>query len=125
MFVIQILSRLPFWILYLISDFLFFVSYYVVRYRRKMVWKNLKNSFPEKKTDELRAVEKAFYKNLCDYAVETLKLITLSKEELAKRMVYVHSPEIHSYKEKNQSILVLAAHQFNWEWLVAASDFGL
>lgn len=90
-----------------------------------MVWKNLRNSFPEKSDADLKSIEKKFYKNLCDYAVETLKLVTIRKEELAKRMVYEPSPEIDSYKDKNQSVLVLAAHQFNWEWLVAASDFSL
>jgi KDO2-lipid IV(A) lauroyltransferase len=118
MFFIRLISRLPFPILYGISDFLFFVSYYLVGYRRKMVWKNLKNSFPEKTEHELRKIEREFYRNLCDYAVETLKLITIRKEELAKRMAFKNPEVVVQHLAKGQSVLILAAHQFNWEWLL-------
>jgi KDO2-lipid IV(A) lauroyltransferase len=118
MFFIRLISRLPFPILYGISDFLFVVSYYLVGYRRKMVWKNLKNSFPEKTEQELRKIEREFYRNLCDYAVETLKLITIRKEELAKRMAFKNPEVVVRHLAKGQSVLILAAHQFNWEWLL-------
>jgi KDO2-lipid IV(A) lauroyltransferase len=118
MFFIRLISRLPFPILYGISDFLFVVSYYLVGYRRKMVWKNLKNSFPEKTEQELRKIAREFYRNLCDYAVETLKLITIRKEELAKRMAFKNPEVVVRHLAKGQSVLILAAHQFNWEWLL-------
>jgi KDO2-lipid IV(A) lauroyltransferase len=125
MFLIRILSRLPLSVLYIFSDFLFFISYYLVRYRRKLVRKNLSASFPEKPVNEINAIEKQFFKNLCDYAIETLKLLTISKEELGKRMVFT-VPEIpDSYKAQNQSVLILASHHFNWEWLVTSACFNL
>ena len=67
MVILRLLSRLPFGVLYLISDFLFVVSFYVIRYRRKIVEKNLRNAFPEKTSEELASIEKQFYRNLCDY----------------------------------------------------------
>src|SRR5690348_2395385 len=109
MVVIRLFSRLPFWILYRISDFLFFVSYYLVRYRRKMVSKNLKRSFPEKPDSERRKIAREYYRNLCDYAVEMIKLLTISKEELSNRMVYSDVSVAEKYKQKNQSIIVLAS----------------
>jgi Kdo2-lipid IVA lauroyltransferase/acyltransferase len=122
MFFIRLLSKLPLSTLYVLSDFLFVISFYVVRYRRKLVRKNLQKSFPEKSNDALRAIEKDFYKNLCDYSVETLKLLTISKEELSRRMVFRGNEILDEYKKKNQSILFLASHQFNWEWsMVSAS----
>ena len=125
MFFVKLLSRLPFRVLYAVSDFLFFISYHVVKYRRKLVWKNLKNSFPDKSDEELKEIEKNFYKNLSDYAVEMLKLITIGKEELKKRVVF-NNPEISSrYITEGQSLLNLASHQFNWEWLLAAGSFIL
>ncbi len=124
MFILRILSRLPFSVLYAFSDFLFVVSYYLVGYRRKMVQKNLRNSFPEKSEAERRLIEKEFYKNLCDYAVETLKLLTLSKEELCKRMVFKNPEVPEGFKQKNQSILFLASHQFNWEWLLVSASIN-
>jgi KDO2-lipid IV(A) lauroyltransferase len=71
---------------------------------------------------ELKRIEKEFYKNLCDYAVEMLKLVTMSKEELSRRMVFKNSAVPEKYKAANQSILFLASHQFNWEWMLVAAS---
>ena len=121
----RLISRLPFWVLYAISDFLFIISFHVVGYRKKIVWKNLRNSFPEKPEPELRRIEKEFYQNLCDYAVEMLKLLTMSKAELDRRVVF-KNPEISTkYILQGQSLLNLASHQFNWEWLLTAGSFKL
>jgi Kdo2-lipid IVA lauroyltransferase/acyltransferase len=122
MFILRLFSRLPFWVLYLISDFFFVMTYYVVRYRRKLVFRNLKNSFPEKSTDELRKIEKQFYRNLCDYGVETLKLLTIKKEELRRRMRFEKPEVLQSFADNNQSILFLASHQFNWEWMLVSAS---
>lgn len=125
MFFIRLLSRLPFPVLYAFSDFLFFVSYRLVRYRRAMVWKNLKNAFPEKTDVELRGIEKEFFKNLCDYGVEMLKLCTISQEELGRRMVFKNPEVSNRYIHQGQSLLNLASHNFNWEWLLVAGSFTL
>lgn len=125
MFAIRLLSRLPFVVLYALSDFLFIVSFYLVKYRRKMVWENLRNSFPAKSESELRKIERTFYKNLCDYAVEMIKLLTISKEELGRRVVFINPEVSIGYIQRGQSLLNLASHQFNWEWLLAAGSFVL
>jgi KDO2-lipid IV(A) lauroyltransferase len=125
MFAIKLLSRLPFSILYALSDFLFFVSYRVVKYRRKLVWKNLKNSFPSTSDSALRKIEKEFYKNLCDYAVELIKLLTIRKEELALRVKFVNTEVLVDILKRGQSVLCLASHQFNWEWLLTAGSIVL
>ena len=120
MFFFKFLSWLPFPILYAFSDFLFVVSYYVIGYRINVVRKNLRSSFPEKSPGELKKIEKQFYKDLCDYGVETLKLLTISKEELMKRLVY-KNPEIAlPFADRGQSIILLTSHQFNWEWLLTS-----
>jgi KDO2-lipid IV(A) lauroyltransferase len=123
MFLIRLISRLPFPILYLISDFIFFVSYRLIGYRRKMVWKNLTNAFPEKTESQRRQIEKDFYKNLCDYAVETLKLLTISREDIAKRMVFTNPDTITQHFNQGISVIHLTSHQFNWEWLLAHGSF--
>lgn len=125
MFIITLLSRLPFWALYLISDFLFVISYYVVGYRKKIVRKNLRNSFPDKSIKELKRIERQFYRDLCDYGVETVKLLTISKEELMKRMVYKNPEITKPFADKGQSIILLTSHQFNWEWLLVSGCFYL
>jgi len=125
MFFLRLLSRLPFPVLYLFSDFLFFVSYRLVKYRRKIVLKNMRNSFPDRDDKEIRIFEKDFYRNLCDYAVETLKLLTIEKDELRERMIYLNPELIEPFREKKQSVIYVTSHQFNWEWLVAAGNFSL
>jgi len=125
MFAIKLLSRLPLSVLYALSDFLFFISFHVVKYRRKLVWKNLKNSFPSKSETELKKIEKDFYKNLCDYAVEMLKLFTIKQDELNKRVTFINPEVSIKYTQAGQSLLNLASHQFNWEWLLAAGSFIL
>jgi Kdo2-lipid IVA lauroyltransferase/acyltransferase len=125
MFLFKILSRAPFWILFGISDFLFFVGFHVLRYRRQVVWNNLSNSFPDKLDSELRIIEKQFYRNLCDYTVETLKLLTISKEDLMRRMHYTNPEALKGHAEKGQSVILFASHQFNWEWLLASGSLSL
>jgi KDO2-lipid IV(A) lauroyltransferase len=122
MFLIRLLSRLPLPVLYLISDFLFLMSFHVVRYRRRLVERNLRKAFPEKDVEGLKQIERSFYRNLCDYAVEMLKLVTISKEELSRRMVFKDPAFIEQFRASNQSILFLASHQFNWEWLLVSAS---
>jgi Kdo2-lipid IVA lauroyltransferase/acyltransferase len=124
MFFIRLISKLPLSVLYGFSDFLFFISFYLVRYRRRLVAKNLTQSFPEKTAEELLVIEKKFYRNLCDYAVEMLKLLTISKEELSQRMVFKDIAVTETFKQQGQSILFLASHQFNWEWLLASASIS-
>lgn len=120
MFFLKLLSRLPFSVLYAFSDFLNVVSYYVIGYRINVVRKNLRSSFPEKSQSELKKIEKQFYKDLCDYGVETLKLLTISKEELMKRLVYKNPEIAQPFADSGQSIILLTSHQFNWEWLLTS-----
>lgn len=125
MFFLRLISRLPLAILYRVSDFLFLLSYYIIRYRRSLVKKNLRNSFPEKSKAERARIEREYYHNLCDYAVETLKLLTIKREDLEKRVVFTNTEVVEKYKSQNQSVLMLASHQFNWEWLLAAGNINL
>lgn len=122
MFFLRLLSRLPFATLYAFSDFVYFVSYYLVRYRRNLVRQNLIDSFPEKSKQEIVAIEKSFYQNLCDYGVETLKLFTIGKDELTKRMHFNHGNFLEQFTSRNQSIIFLSSHQFNWEWMLVSAS---
>jgi KDO2-lipid IV(A) lauroyltransferase len=122
MFYLRVISRLPLGILYVFSDILFLLGYYVFPYRKNLVRRNLRNSFPKKTKTARRKIERLFYKNLCDYAVETLKLLTISRKELRKRVIFTNPEIITAYREKNIPVIALASHQFNWEWLLAAGN---
>ena len=121
MFLLKLLSRLPLALLYRFSDLMFFLSYSVFRYRRTLVHKNMTRSFPERTEAEIREVEREFYRNLCDYAVESLKALTISKHELKKRFVFINGDMIREQLSRGQSVIFLTSHQFNWEWLLLAA----
>lgn len=121
MLLLKLLSRLPLRVLYLISDFIFVIGFYILRYRRTIIQTNLKKSFPGKSMDELRLLEKAFFRNLCDYPIETLKLLTMSNDEVLRRMNYRNPEVIESLAKQGQSMIYLTSHQFNWEWLLAGA----
>ncbi len=125
MFLIRALSLIPLKVLYLFSDAIFFVTFYVIRYRRRVVWANLVNSFPTKTREELREIEAKFYRNLSDYGMETLRLLSMDRTELVDRMRFVNPDTIRTFTDQNQSVIILAAHQFNWEWLLAAGCLEL
>jgi KDO2-lipid IV(A) lauroyltransferase len=125
MFFLRLISRLPLRLLYVFSDFLFVLAYHIVRYRRKLVRSNLLNSFPLKSIDEIRKIERKFFSNLCDFSVESLKLLTISEAELKKRTVFLNASEMQQHKDKGVSVLLLASHMFNWEWLLTAGCLNL
>ena len=112
-------SLLPLRIHYIISDFLFLLLYKVIGYRRKVVWKNLSASFPEKSEAELREIERGFYHFLCDYFVETVKMMTISKKEIKKRMVFKGIEDLDEVIESGQSIALYLGHYCNWEWVTS------
>jgi Kdo2-lipid IVA lauroyltransferase/acyltransferase len=122
---LRLFSRLPFSVLFLISDFTFLIVFHVLRYRRRITHANLVACFPSKSKAEILEIEKRFYRNLCDFPAETLKLLTMTKEELLMRIVFLNAAEMQQYKDKGDSILMLASHTFNWEWLLAAGTLNL
>lgn len=117
--IIILFSKLPLRVLYWLSDFIFVILYFVVGYRKKVVFQNLKNSFPEKSDSELKIIRKKFYHNFCDYLVETLKSFTISSHELRVRVQYLNQDIFHEAKAENKNVILLAGHIFNWEWFNA------
>jgi len=117
MFFFRLLSYFPLPVLYLLGDFLYFLAFYVIKYRRAVVWQNLKNSFPEKTDKELKTIEKNFYKHLGEVFVETLKILNISQKELEKRFVVKNVDILNQRLSEGKTVLILTAHLFNWEWL--------
>jgi KDO2-lipid IV(A) lauroyltransferase len=112
---LYLVSLLPFWVLYLISDFLFLVIFYLVGYRRKVVQENLQNAFPEKAIEERRAIEREYFRYLCDLIVETVKMFTISKKELYRRMTGANSNVVLDALARGKSVIGAVGHYGNWE----------
>mgnify|MGYP004505475819 FL=1 len=114
---IYLLSLLPFGILYVLSDLAYIIMYYVVGYRRDVVRKNLTTSFPEKTESEIKGIERKFYHWLCDYFVETIKLLSISDKQLRRRLKVVGAEQIEGHFKAGQDCAALLGHYCNWEWL--------
>jgi KDO2-lipid IV(A) lauroyltransferase len=115
--ILWLLSILPFPVLYAISDFLYYVVFYIIRYRKKVVLENLALVFPEKTKKERLTIAKRFYSHFCDMAVESIKSLTISEKELKKRFVFTNIEEIQRLENNHKSIMLLAAHYASWEWV--------
>jgi KDO2-lipid IV(A) lauroyltransferase len=111
---LYILSLLPWFVMYRISDFLTFLVYNVFSYRKSVVMANLAIAFPEKTMEERRKIAKDFYRLLMDTIVETIKLISLSKEGVMKKFTGDASV-INEVMDRGRNLTVLAMHNFNWE----------
>ena len=119
LFIIRQISRLPFSLLYPLSDALYFFLYRLIGYRKKIVRGNLASSFPEKTQQELRDIERKFYHWLCDYFVETLKLLSMTPEEMKKHLEMRNVEIVTQAYDKGQGVAAFLGHYCNWEWLSA------
>ncbi|MBL7811849.1 MAG: lysophospholipid acyltransferase family protein [Bacteroidetes bacterium] len=115
-------SMLPFPVLYLLSDFICFLLYRVVGYRKTVVRTNLANSFPEKTELERLRIERLFYSHLADMMLETIKGMTISAPELLRRMKLLNTDVLQSLVDRHRSAIIVMSHCGNWEWVCLAAD---
>ncbi len=119
---LYLVSLLPFWFLYLVSDLLFIILYHLVRYRRKVVQENLRNSFPEKSEQERKIIERKYFKYMADLMMETIKSVSMSEKSVRRRMICTNPELMEHYFNQGKSILAAAGHYGNWE--MACLSFG-
>lgn len=108
------ISLLPLQVLYLISDAAYYLLYYIVQYRKQVVFSNLKLAFPEKTEEERTRIAKKFYRNFTDNFIEFIKLISASTAFINKHFYGDYSLFDKLYNEGKRG-QVLLAHNFNWE----------
>lgn len=120
-FLLYLLSLLPMRLLYLLSDGLFFPLFHVVKYRRKVVEKQLDECFPEKSMQERRAIERQFYHFFCDYLVEVIKLFSISKKEMMRRMKFVGIEQVREELKDKKFCFLYLGHYCNWEYIASLS----
>lgn len=114
---IKVLSKIPIGIHYFFADWVLFpIIYYVVRYRRKLVRKNLTDSFPEKSAQEIRRIEKQFYHHFADLIVETIYGYGLSENDMRERVRFGNHELVKRLADEHGSVIVMLAHIGNWEW---------
>lgn len=113
-----LLALLPLKVLYLLSDLMYLLSYYIFPYRKKVVMRNLRNSFHDKTEAELKTIAKKFYKHFYDVISETLKLIHITPEKLAQRIKLKNPELLEDLYRKKKSVIAVIGHYNNWEWIL-------
>ena len=117
------ISLLPHPLLYLLSDALYLIMYKVIGYRKEIVLTNLKNSFPNKSSQELNKIVIDFYRHFCDIIVESLKGFTISEKQLRRRLI-IKNPEFSNcFADKGKNIIFVGGHYNNWE--ICAQAFAM
>ena len=110
-----LLAKSPEFVLYRFADFLYIVLYYIIGYRKKVVLKNLRNSFPEKSDKEINNIAKKFFQHLSDTFIENIAIITMSKKRIHKLVKIEDGDIAKELYKKNKSIIGITGHYCNWE----------
>jgi len=113
-----LISILPFRIFYWFSDFVYFLVYHVIGYRRKTVRENLALTLPHLSDTERKEIEKKFYQHMCDMFLEMIKTMSITPEEMEKRFTITNMDLFHEYENKGKSVVLVASHYASWEWLL-------
>jgi Kdo2-lipid IVA lauroyltransferase/acyltransferase len=122
LFLLYPISLLPLPVLYVLSDGVFVLLYHLIGYRKELVYDNLKHAFPEKSDKELKTIRKKFYRNFCDQWFETLKLLSISQQELSRR--FSGNWEVfQQLAAEGKNTYALLGHTFNWEWANVACQY--
>lgn len=116
-FFLKLLSYIPWRVMYGLSDGLFYLLYYMVGYRRKIVRKNLSESFPEKDLSDIKRIEKGFYRFFADMLLESCKLAFMSEDEIRERMKFKNVEAVNAKSRAGKSVSVYLGHYGNWEWV--------
>ena len=114
-----VISRLPFNLIYLLSDVLYFIMYKVIRYRKSLVCSNLKLAFPKMKEEEYIEIEKMFYQHLCDVFLEIIKSMGMSKNQMLKRFKIKNLDVLTQFEKENRSAFIMCGHYASWEWMMS------
>ncbi len=110
-------SLLPMWFHYAMADVLYVIVAHVLRYRHKVIDKNLALAFPELDDAERRRIKHKFYHYFCDYLAETVKFTTMSLDNLKRRMVFHGDDMVRDILKDGQDVAFMLGHYGNWEWM--------
>lgn len=121
--IIWLISILPFRLLYLLSDGISFLFYYIIGYRKKLVLSNLKIAFPEKSEKELKKIRRKFYRHFVDIFMEMIKSFTISKKTLDKHYTYTNIELFDELYKNGKSTILMGSHYGNWEWIISMNSF--
>lgn len=118
----RLFSLLPYWVLYRFSDSLYLIIR-MIGYRKRVIIENLKYSFPEKSEKELTKIRHDFYRHFCDTLIETIKLMSVSRKEMQKRVRFENVEYLEEVNKQGRDVIAILGHYGNWEYVPAINMF--
>ncbi len=112
------LSHLPLGVLYVFTDFFYLLLISVIPYRKSVIEQNIQRSFPDKSPAEHRRIKRQFYRHLTQLLAESVKGLSISKEELTKRISVTNPEVMQELYDKKKNVLLVSGHYNNWEWVI-------
>ena len=116
------LSILPFRVLYLFSDFVYLIIYYIIGYRKKTVRENIALALPHLSEKERLVIEKKSYQHMCDMFLEMIKTMSISESEMNKRFQFVNLEIYKELEKEGKSIALMCAHYASYEWVISINN---
>lgn len=117
-----IISILPFRLLYIFSDFVYLIVYYIIGYRKKTVRQNLTIALPLTSEKQCLIIEKKFYHHMCDLFLEMIKTLTISEKTMDKHFVVTNISLMQELERKGKSIILMTSHYASYEWSVSINN---
>jgi KDO2-lipid IV(A) lauroyltransferase len=121
--IIWFISLFPLRVLYVFSDFIYLLIYYVFGYRKKVVYQNLKLAYPNKSEKDIKKIQKKFFHHFVDIFIEMIKSFTISKKEILKRYRFPNIEVMNNLEKNGKSIILMGSHYGNWEWIITLNKF--
>lgn len=111
-----LIAQIPTKATFVLSDLIYLVIYHIAGYRRRVVRKNLTNSFPDKSQDDIIRIEKAYYHHLCDLFLENFFLLHASRQKASKHCKFNNLEIFDKLYAEGKSAILLSGHYGNWEF---------
>jgi KDO2-lipid IV(A) lauroyltransferase len=121
--IIWSIARLPFPVIYFISDCVYVLLYYIIGYRREVIFSNIKRAFPDLENQEIKTLSKKSTRHFCDMFVEMIKSTGITRKEVQKRFVCDNMEEINAFAKAGQPLVCMIGHQGSYEWTMALDDY--
>ncbi|GEC79439.1 lysophospholipid acyltransferase family protein [Flavobacterium aquatile] len=121
--ILFLISILPFRLLYIFSDFVFFLVYFVFGYRKKIVRENIAMALPHLSENERLLIEKKFFAHMCDMFLEMIKTMTISQKEIEKRFTFSNLDVYLDLEKKGKSIALVCSHYASYEWVLSMNKY--
>ena len=114
-----LISILPFRLLYIFSDGIYFLVYRIIGYRKKTVRQNIALALPHLAEKERIQIEKKFYSHMCDMFLEMIKTMNITQKEIDQRFKFSNLETYQELEKKGKSIALMCAHYASYEWVLS------